>query len=192
MGDMKEIEIYAGCNIDRALEIIKEESADSGEVCFSKFNGKEIYSTDTPDEAYMRLLGKTKAEFDEAQRKWREDYHRREEEFKAKIPKLTKIYRERARGLVIENELEHWDEVVPIRLGDCYHGMELKNVLDICKIMRDTTTTYNKRLRKAYDVFMDENHSGRSAHITALMIARFCPDGKDLADAVITFRFEKK
>lgn len=189
---MKEVELYCGCNIDTALEKIKAEADATGETCFGKFNGKEIYSTDTPDEAYMRLMGKTKAEFEEAQRKWQEDYRRREEEFKAKIPLLAKIYKERARGLVIESELEHWDEVVPIRLGDIYHGTELKNVLDICKIMRDTTTTYDERLHKAYDLFMDEGHSGRSAHITAQMIARFCPDGKDLADAVMTFRFETK
>ena len=189
---MKEIELYAGCNIDKALEIVKREAADAGEVCFAKFNGKEVYSTDTTDEAYMRLLGKTKAEFDEDQRKWREDYHRREEEFKARIPKLTETYRKRARGLVIESELEHWDEVVPIRLGDCYHGMELGQTLDICKIMRDETLTADERLHKAYDLFMESGHSGRSAHITAQMIAIFCPDGKDLADAVINFRFKKE
>jgi hypothetical protein len=49
-----------------------------------------------------------------------------------------------------------------------------------------------ERLHKAYKLFMDSGHSGCYAHLTANMIKRFCPDGADVADAVMNFRFDKK
>ena len=154
-------------------------------------NGKEIYSTDTVDEAYMKVLGKTKAEYEESYRKWKEGYDQAQREHQARIPQLTEKYRNEARGLVLDSELEYWDKIVPIRLGDLYHGMELQNVLDCCKIMRDESLVYAARLEKAYDVFMAEGHSGMSASLTMAMLRRFCPHGNELADACREFRFEK-
>lgn len=65
---MKEIRIPGGTIIDEALGLLKEEERKAGEPCFGEFNGKEIYSTDTVDEIYMKILYKTKAEFEEWQR----------------------------------------------------------------------------------------------------------------------------
>ena len=70
--------------------------------------------------------------------------------------------------------------------------MELDCTLDLCKIMRDESISYDKRLREAYKTFMDQGHSGMSAGLVASMLRTFCPDGEDLADAVMNFRFEKK
>lgn len=188
---MKEIDLFAGTNLDEAIEILKKEAEQASETCFGKFNGKILYSTDTVDEAYMKVLGKTKAEFKEGQRKWKEEYDRAEREHQAKISKLTEKYRNEARGLVLDSELEYWDEIVPIRLGDLYHGMELQQVLDCCKIMRDESLVYVARLEKAYDAFMSAGHSGMSANLTMAMLARFCPHGAELADACRDFRFQK-
>lgn len=188
---MKEIDLFAGTNLDKALEILKKEAEKVGEPCFGEFNGKKLYSTDTVDEAYMKVLGKTKAEFEEGQRKWREEYDRAEREHRARIPRLTEHYRKIARGLVLDSELEFWDKIVPIRLGDLYHGMELQNVLDCCKIMRDESLVFSARLEKAYDVFMAEGHSGMSASLTMSMLRRFCPHGNELADACREFRFAR-
>ena len=188
---MKEIRIPGGTNLDEAIEWLKKESENAGEPCLGKFNGKEIYSTDSVDEAYMKVLGKTKAEFEEGQRKWREEYERAEREHRARIPQLTEHYRNEARGLVLDSELEYWDEIVPIRLGDLYHGMELEQVLDCCKIMRDESLVLAARLEKAYDVFMSEGHSGMSANLTMSMLRRFCPHGNELADACRDFRFAR-
>jgi len=188
---MKEIRIPGGTNLDETIEWLKKESENGGEPCFGMFNGKEIYSTDSVDEAYMKVLGKTKAEFEEGQRKWREEYERAEREHRARIPQLTEHNRNEARGLVLDSELEYWDEIVPIRLGDLYHGMELQQVLDCCKIMRDESLVYAARLEKAYDAFMSAGHSGMSANLTMAMLARFCPHGMELADACREFRFER-
>lgn len=188
---MKEIGLFAGADLDMAIEILKKEAEQASEPCFCKFNGEILYSTDTVDESYMNVLGKTKAEFEEEQRKRKEEHDRAEREHQARIPQLTEKYRNEARGLVLDSELEYWDEIVPIRLGDLYHGMELQQVLDCCKIMRDESLVYAARLEKAYDVFMAAGHSGASANLTMSMLARFCPHGNELADACRDFRFEK-
>lgn len=189
---MKKIGICAGSTIDEALQKLKKEQSDCDEVCYCCFNGNTLYSTDTLDEAYVKVTGKTKSEHDEELRKRHEEYERQEAEHKAKIPEMAKEYISRARGLVKEEKLDYWDNIVPIRLGDIYHGMELEQTLNACKIMRDESLTYDERLHKAYKAFMDCGHSGYSAGLTASMYRHFVPDGDDLADAVMNFRFDKK
>lgn len=182
---MKELEMYGGCSIEAAMKKLYAE----GEPCFCEFNGKQLLSTDTIDEAYKKVVGKTKAEYDKEQEEWHNNYERELTEHKAKIPQLTEEYRQKARGLVLGEALEFWDKIVPIRLDDLYRGMELQNTLDLCSIMRDESLTYDERLKKAYKCFMDEGHSGMSASLVASMLRKFCPDGEDLADAVMNFRF---
>ena len=186
---MREIEILAGCNIKEALESIKSEATRCGEVCYCKFNDSKIYSTDSLNTAYLKITGKTYTEFMNDQAKAKDDWNRAEEEHKAKIPELSKYYIEKARGLVKDSELGEWDNCVPIRLGDLYHGMELEETLKACATMRDMSIPYNERLKKAYNDFMAAGHSGMSASLVAGMIKKFCPDGEDLADAVMHFRF---
>ena len=188
---MKEIEFYAGDTIDTAWKKLLRESADCGDTCFGMFNDKEIRSTDTLDEAYVKVLGKTKAEFDDAVKKEREEYERKKKEHEDNIPNLVPEYCEKARGVILEDQYEFWDKIVPIRLRDLYRGMELDATLDLCKIMRDESVGYDERIRKAYDTFMGQGHSGMSASLVASMLKTFCPDGEDLADAVMTFRYEK-
>lgn len=188
---MKKIEFYAGDTIDTAWKKLLRESADCGDTCFGMFNDKEIRSTDTLDEAYVKVLGKTKAEFDDAVKKEREEYERKKKEHEDNIPNLVPEYCEKARGVILEDQYEFWDKIVPIRLRDLYRGMELDATLDLCKIMRDESVGYDERIRKAYDTFMGQGHSGMSASLVASMLKAFCPDGEDLADAVMTFRYEK-
>jgi len=186
-----EIELLAGSSIDDALANLKTEANNNNCITCANFNGKILYSTDDIDIAYMKVTGKTKDAHDKNLEEKAEEYERKEKEHEAKIPELTEKYREMARGLVLDEELDYWDKIVPIRLGDLYHGMELEQTLDICRIMRDETLSYDERLRKAYDLFMESGHSGMSAGLTAAMIRRFCPDGADVADAVLDFRFEE-
>ena len=186
---MKEIEFLPGDSIDTAWKGLLRASAECGDTCFGEFNGREIRSTDTLDEAYMKILGKTKSEHEKEMQDWRDEYERREKEHKDNIPNLIPIYREKARGVILEDQYEYWDKIVPIRLDDLYHGMELDATLDLCKIMRDESMSYDKRLKKAYDTFMNQGHSGMSAGLVASMLRTFCPDGHDLADAVMNFRY---
>ena len=188
---MKEIELYPGEDINNAWKRLLKESAECEDTCFGVFNGKEIRSTDTLDDAYMKIMGKTKGQYDKEMREWHDEYERREKEHKDKIPSLTKSYCEKARGVILEDQYELWDKIVPFRLRDLYHGMELDCTLDLCKIMRDESVGYDERIRKAYDTFMGQEHSGMSASLVASMLKVFCPDGEDLADAVMNFRFKE-
>lgn len=61
---MKEIEMYPGVNIDYAYEQLKKYKQKTSEDCFCKFNDKELYSSETLDEMYLKVTRKTKAEFD--------------------------------------------------------------------------------------------------------------------------------
>lgn len=187
---MREVESCFG-NIDSCLKELKEKAIEYGEDCRMRFNDKYLLSTDTIDEAYLRIVGKSKAEHEQYLRKWHKEYERMEAEFKEKIPQLTEEYRSEARGLVIESELEYWDEIVPIRLDDLYHGMELDCTLDLCRVMRDDSLVFAARLEKAYDIFQKQGHSGMSHGLVMSMLRKFCPDGNELADAIKEWRFEK-
>lgn len=189
---MKEIEFMPGDVLDDAWRQLLRESADCGDTCHGVFNGKDIYSTDTLDEVYQKVTGMTKAESDRKQQEWKEDYRRREEEHKAYIPELTKKYCDQARGVILESEYEFWNKIVPIRLDDLYEGMELDCTLDLCKIMRDESIPAEERIKKAYDAFMAQGHSGISANLVIQMLRRFCPNGNELADAIKDFKFENK
>ncbi len=188
---MKEVTLHGG-TIDSCLKDLREMTAadESGEVLKAVFNDKYLLSTDTDDDAYLRITGKTKAEHDEYVRKWQEDYEAKRKEHEARIPELTEHYRKVARDVIVESELEYWDKIVPIRLGDIYRGMELDQVLDCARVMRDETLSRIERLHKAYKIFNDAGHSGMSAGLTMAMLRRFCPDGNELADACNEFRYD--
>lgn len=174
---MKEIEFYAGENIENAWKTLLRASAECGDTCYGMFNDKQILSTDTLDEAYKKVTGLTKSELDEQERKEHEEYKRKEEEHIASIPEKTKEYCAAARGVIIEEQYDYWDKIVPIRLRDLYHGMELDATLEICKIMRDESLSRCERLDAAKKAFDDQGHSGMSAGLVLSMIKAFCPDG---------------
>ena len=174
---MKEIEFYPGETIQNAWKTLLKESAECGETCYGIFNGKQLLSTDTLDEAYKKVVNLTKSEHDELLRKEHEEYKRQEEEFIASIPFKTEEYKKAARGVIIEEQYDYWDEIVPIRLHDLYHGIELDATLEICRIMRDESISLEKRIEKAKEAFNNQGHSGMSAGLVLSMIKTFCPDG---------------
>ena len=100
---MKEVTLYGG-TIDSCLKDLREMAAndESGEVLKAVFNDKYLLSTDTDDDAYLRITGMTKAEYDEEERKRQEDYEAERKAHEARIPELTKHYRKEARGVIIE------------------------------------------------------------------------------------------
>ena len=179
---MKQVEIWGALNLDDALKKVKAEAEKYGCVCWAEFNMEKIYSTDSVDDAYIKVCGCTKAERDAKEKQWHEEYERKEQEHKDNIPALTEKYRQEARGLVIEEELEFWDKCVPIRLNDLYRGMELGCTLSIIRVMKDESISLDERLVKAHRVFYSQGHSGMSASLMFSMLYKFCPDGKKLVE----------
>ena len=139
---MKDIEFSIGINLDKAYQELQDNAP-----CYGDFNEKTLYSTDSLDDVYTKVTGKSKAEYDEYICKIHEEYDRKEAEFKAKIPQLTEDYKKRARGIISEEHLEYWDKIVPIRLNDLYHGMELDCWLTFIEILKDTSKKSRKDLK---------------------------------------------
>lgn len=175
----KEIEMV-GATIEQAVSKLLR-CRKNGELGYINFNGHKLYSdTVTMDNAYIEIVGKTKAQFDEDQKKWREDYKRREEEFKVKIPELTKEWIEKGHGVLSEKYWLDWDKCVPIRLGDLYHGMELGNCLDIVKELNDGCD-----LDYARNIIYNQGHSGMSFSLVKAMVSSFCDRGEEFAAYVV-------
>lgn len=146
-------------------------------VVFGVFNGVEILHTDTPDELSVKVTGKTVSEREAAMKAWQDEYNRKEREHKARIPELIEHYKEKARGIIPEDKLELWDEIVPIRLRDLYHGMELDEWLKMVSALNESELTKEERFQLAKDIFEDAGHSGMSGSLVLSGMREFHPDG---------------
>lgn len=177
---MKKVDLYAGQELSEALLGIKLEAKKCGEDCCAVFNGKEVCSTDSIDDAYNRVFGCSYNEHIKKVAEWKLQRKKKEQEFREKIPELTDSYRNEARGIIAEKDLEYWDKIVPIRLSDLYHGWELRCTLDIVKIMNDTKLSIADRIAKAKDTFIQQEHSGMSASLMFATLDVFSPNGEEL------------
>jgi hypothetical protein len=145
-----------------------------------EFNGVMLYSdTVTMDSAYKEITGKTKTEFDESQRQWRENLERQEKEHKERIPELAKVWMEKGRKILTEDKWGYWDEIVPIRLNDLYQGMELGACLDIVEILNS-----NGSLDQAKEVIEKQGHSGMSFGLVCAMVREFCERGSEFVEYI--------
>lgn len=170
----KKIEFYTGCDIAMAVNKLLEYK-DKGEYACGEFNGHMLYSDNvTVDSAYLEITGKTKADFDKEREEWRQDYERREQEHKAKIPELSVEWIDKGHKILDEKYWKEWDECVPIRLGDLYHGMELGNCLDIVEALNN-----NCDLDEAKKIIDGQDHSGMSYGLVRVMIKSFCDRGEE-------------
>ena len=170
MSNYKEIEFGFG-NIESAVKELKNHK---GLVCGS-FNGQMLYSDiDDLDSAYLKITGKTKAEFDEAERIRSEEYLESERKHKEAIPKLSKEYIEKGNVVLDEKYRELWAKCVPIRLGDLYQGMELQMCLDIVLELNNGCT-----IEKAKALIESQGHSGTSFNLVCSMVKSFCDRGDE-------------
>ena len=169
----REIEFGAGDSIDNAvatLEFYKQK----GELVFGVFNGHRLYSdVDTIDSAYKRITGKTKAQFDAYMDECNKEHNRSEEEHMAAIPQLTIEWIDKGANVLDEEYMELWKEVVPIRLGDLYHGMELGCTLDIVSMLNNGC-----EFSEAQKIIEQQGHSGMSFALVCSMIKSFSKRGE--------------
>ena len=70
---------------------------------------------------------------------------------------------------------------MPIRLGDLYHGMELKCCLDIVIELNNGCT-----LDKAKVIIESQGHSGISFGLVCSMVKYFCDRGEEFANYTTT------
>jgi hypothetical protein len=168
----RKIEFGAGDSIDRAMQDLARYK-ERGELVYGSFNGHNLYSDiDDLDSAYLKILGKTKSEFDEAERIRHEDYKAEEKRHKDSIPELTKEWIEKGNAILDKEYHEKWAKCVPIRLNDLYRGMELGATLDIVKELNAGCD-----LDKAIEIINGQGHSGMSYGLVRSMVISFCKRG---------------
>ena len=174
----REIEFLCGWDIKRAvIELL--EYKEKGELVCGDFNGHMLYSdTVTMDNAYLEIIGKTKADFDKEQEEWREELRIEEIELAEKAAQENiSNWIERGHKLLSEDKWEEWDKIVPIRASDLYHGMELDNTLQIQEILK---ANYSEEFfEKAKKCMEDQGHSGMSWSLVCAMIKEFCVHGEE-------------
>ena len=175
----RKIEFELGSNIEDAVNKLSYYGRRNVLVC-GDFNGHTLYSdTVTLDGAYKEIIGKSKAEFDKSQQEWKENYEREEREYKERIPSLTKEWMQKGRETLAEDKWEYWDKIVPIRLNDLYHGMELRCCLDIVEILNNSGT-----LDEAKNKIESQDHSGMSYGLVCSMVREFCNRGNEFVEYI--------
>lgn len=92
---------------------------------------------------------------------------------------LVKTYIERGHKVISQDKWSAWDRIVPLRVSDIYHGMEVGNALDILESYKE-----EKDLHKAIKIFDDAEHSGWSAGLVASIIRNFSEDYEVLLPAL--------
>lgn len=85
------------------------------------------------------------------------------------------------KGHAILNEKywSYWEEIVPIRLTNLYHGIELGQCLDIVKPLNDGCA-----LEEAKKIITDQDHSGHSWKVVVNMVKTFCDRGEEFVNYV--------
>lgn len=179
---MKEIETI-GFTIKSTYEEMKKYEIKSGEHCFCMFNEKKLLSTYTLDECYKEVTGLTLREYEEKQRQEHEEYLRKEAKFKESIPEKTEEYKKKAIGIIPNDKIEFWNEIVPIRLNDLYHGMELDCWIELIEELNKNTPKEDK-FQKCKDMFDKQGHSGMSAGLVLGGLKEFHPLGDELVEYI--------
>lgn len=173
---MKKIEILAATKLEDAIYELRRESKRIGQKCYADFNCKTIYSTDTVNDAYSRVVGKSKEDFDNDMNEQREEYKRKEEQHRVKIPELTKHWIEEGHKHISPEYWTLWDKCVPIRLGDLYQGMELDCTMKLVKIL-NISDNIEDTYQSAKEEIESQGHSGMSFGLVKSMIKSFHTNG---------------
>lgn len=176
----RELVTYAGMSIECAVAVLREYHARGCKSCMN-FNGTYLYSDAiTVDSAYLTVTGKTKFEFDELKKLERRRYIQEDEQYKAKIPQLVKEWKEKGRKILDEKYWTLWDDILPIRLGDLYKGMELPMCLDIIKALNEGCS-----LEVAKKIIDKQGHSYMSYWLVVNMVYELCERGLDFKQYVM-------
>ena len=184
---MKKIEFYPGMSLDEAIKMLKKESLLNKCVCYGEFNGKTINSTDSIDDIYISVIGTSRAKHIEYLENEQKSAVQREKEHFEKIPNLTLEYIEKAKGVIPDNKLDLWNRIVPIRLKDLYHGMELDCWIELVSILNKDSAIEDK-FNDALQAFINQGHSGMSAGLVFSGLKEFHPLGERLVEYIKSSR----
>lgn len=169
----KKVDFRCGQTLaDCVLELVKY--AAKGEFVCADFNGHTLYSdTVSMDSACLEITGSTYFDRLNQRELNRQRLIKEEEEHQKKVPELSKIWIEKGHKVLSKDKWSKWDECVPVRLSDLYHGMELGMCLDIIRTINE------KSLEEAVEVMNNQGHSGASWGLMKYMIKTFSDKGEE-------------
>lgn len=172
----RQIDFTAGMKLHEAVDLLLRYN-DTGEKVYGNYNGQLLYSDSvSEDSAYILMFNKTREESEKELQKEIDEVKRKTEEHKAKIPELSKEWIEKGSKILEGDKLEYWKEIVPIRLGDLYKGMELGQTLDAIEFLQLGGYDEAKRL------IHNQGHSHMSYGLIKNMIREFDSRGPYFID----------
>jgi len=166
---------WLGLTIDEVVkELQRLNTNGTGLLFVTDFNGVDLYSdTVTLDGAYKAITGYTKEDFEKHLEEERLQRIKEKEKYLESIPALTKEYKEKAKGIISDDKLEKWGEVVHARLNGMYRGMELGCCLEIITVLNEND------FETAKQTIEKQNHSGASEILIHTLLKEFADNGKE-------------
>lgn len=174
---MRKIDTLYGSSIETTLHKLKSIAAEIEEPVSTEFNKKLLTSEMTLDECYVLVTGKTKSDFDLELKKYQEEQEIQKLRHEDSIPELTKYWIEEGKKYLRKEDLEFWNEIVPIRLRDLYRGMELECLINIVKILNKSSNLLEV-FEEAKEELDNQGHSGMSFGLVCSMLVRFHKHGE--------------
>ncbi|HBH4034450.1 TPA: hypothetical protein KSL09_003275 [Clostridioides difficile] len=171
MKEYKKINFDIGCSIEQVVNTLLDYDSKAIKV-YGDFNGHKLYSdTVNMDEAYKKIIGHTKYDFDVMVKESIEELEEKKKIAISKIPEWI----QRGHELFSKNKWNLWDNAVDARARDLYYGMEIDCILQIEEILQEETIT---SFKVAKLVLENQRHSGISSKVVYSMIKEFCTNGK--------------
>lgn len=171
-----EIKFMAGMSIGRAVEELLKHK-EQGDLVYGVFNGHYLYSDSvTTDTAYMLILGESQEQHQKELQKSADKAEIRRQEHVKAIPEKARHWISEGEKVLESDKLEYWTRIVPIRLGDLYQGMELKQTLDLIKLLHED------RYEEADSLIYTQGHSGMSYALIKQMLIELDSKGQYFVD----------
>jgi hypothetical protein len=166
------IQFEPGETLEECVELLLKHKT-RGLIVYGVFNGIPLYSDSVSvDSAYVLVMGKIKAQFDEDVKK---------EADVRKIKRESTLSKENidhwikaGQGVLDEKHWAYWKQIVPIRLSDIYQGAELGDSLAVIRVL-NTGGSFD-HAKKTLD---DQGHSGMSFSLIRSMVVTFSDLGAD-------------
>lgn len=175
----KKIELVWGCSLEQAVVELVSRGAKKEFVC-ADFNGTMLYSdTVGLDSAFLETTGKTYFDKINEREENRQRRIKEEKEYQESVPSLVDDWIQKGNEILDVKYQARWKDIVPMRLSDLYHGMELGATLEIVSVLNSGCT-----LEDAKTMIYNQNHSGMSYGLVRAMVREFCDRGNEFSEYV--------
>lgn len=169
----RKIEFY-GTTLDECVNALLEFKS-RGESVFVDFNGHQLYSCDvTMDSAYLEVCGRTKAEVDKTRKERGENYTKKQEEAKAKIPDWI----ERGSTYIYPEKMEKWAQCVEARAGDIFSGEDLDSALELMEKLESGAS-----MEEVKEIFEEQRRAGRPVDRVRDILLDFAKRGPEFYES---------